>query len=139
MRDNARIHHTTAFQARLAAWEYQNVCFFWLPTYCPLQQNRIALAQGQIRGNSGRKPTPISKSSWPPFGTSWTAKASNTPSNLRRDTLYANDVFYYAQFQGNLAGTTINRERAAYTLTANSSFTMPNGWSADLNERYESR
>lgn len=115
------------------------MCFFWLPTYCPLQQNRIALAQGQIRGNSGRKPTPISKSSWPPFGTSWTAKASNTPSNLRRDTLYANDVFYYAQFQGNLAGTILNRERATYTLTANSSFTMPNGLSADLNGLYESR
>ena len=58
---------------------------------------------------------------------------------LRRDTLHANDVFYYAQFQGNLAGTILNRERATYTLTANSSFTMPNGWSADLNGLYESR
>ena len=38
-----------------------------------------------------------------------------------------------------MAGTILNRERATYTLTANSSFTMPNGLSADLNERYESR
>ena len=54
-------------------------------------------------------------------------------------TLYANGVFYYAQFQGDLAGTALNRGRAACTLTANSSFTMPHGWSADLNGLYESR
>ena len=47
--------------------------------------------------------------------------------------------FYYAQFQGNLAGIILNRGRAVYTLTDNSSFTIPNGWAADLNELYESR
>lgn len=54
-------------------------------------------------------------------------------------TLYANGVFYYNQYQGNLAGTALNRGQLACTLTANSSFTLPNGWSADLNGLYESR
>ncbi|MBD2767953.1 TonB-dependent receptor [Hymenobacter sp. BT664] len=54
-------------------------------------------------------------------------------------TLYANGVFYYSQYVGNLVGTNLNRGRAACNLTANSSFTLPNGWSADLNGLYESR
>jgi len=33
--DNAKIHHTAAFQARLAAWEDQDVYVFYLPTYSP--------------------------------------------------------------------------------------------------------
>ncbi len=54
-------------------------------------------------------------------------------------TLYANGVFYYTRFEGNLAGTALDRGQAAFNLTANSSFTMPKGWSADLNGLYESR
>ena len=54
-------------------------------------------------------------------------------------TLYANGVFYYARFIGTLSGTGLDRGQAACTLTANSSFTMPHGWSADLNGLYESR
>ncbi|WP_188560279.1 outer membrane beta-barrel protein [Hymenobacter frigidus] len=54
-------------------------------------------------------------------------------------TLYANGVFYYTRFRGNLAGTALDRGRAACTLSANSGFTMPHGWSADINALYESR
>ena len=54
-------------------------------------------------------------------------------------TLYANGVFYYARFEGELAGTVLNNGRPACTLTANSSFTLPHGWSADLNGVYQSR
>ena len=54
-------------------------------------------------------------------------------------TLYANGVFYYTRFRGTLAGTALDRGRAACTLSANSSFTMPHGWSADVNALYESR
>lgn len=53
--------------------------------------------------------------------------------------LYANGVFYYNQFVGTLAGTALDRGQAACTLTANSSFTLPNGWAADVNGLYESR
>jgi hypothetical protein len=54
-------------------------------------------------------------------------------------TLYANGVFYYSRFLGTLKATTLNRDQAAFNLTVNNSFTMPNGWSADLNGIYESR
>ncbi|HEX8348371.1 MAG TPA: outer membrane beta-barrel protein, partial [Hymenobacter sp.] len=53
--------------------------------------------------------------------------------------LYANGVFYYNQYVGNLAGTALNRSRVAYNLTANSSFTLPHGWLVDVNGLYESR
>ena len=76
VRDNARILHAITFQAQLAAWEDQNAYLFWLSTYCPPQQNQVALAQGQIRSKSGRKPTTISKLSWSPFGTFWTEQAT---------------------------------------------------------------
>ncbi len=33
--DNAKIHHAAAFQARLAAWEEQDVSIFYLPAYSP--------------------------------------------------------------------------------------------------------
>ena len=33
--DNARIHHTAAFRARLEAWQAQDVYVFYLPTYSP--------------------------------------------------------------------------------------------------------
>lgn len=54
-------------------------------------------------------------------------------------TLYANGVFYYSRFLGTLEATTLNRDQAAFNLTVNNSFTMPNGWSADINGIYESR
>ena len=53
-------------------------------------------------------------------------------------SLYANGVFYYARYQGSLANTTLDRGRAACTLTLNGSFTLPNGWSADISSLYES-
>ena len=54
-------------------------------------------------------------------------------------TLYANGVLFYNHFLGNLAGTALDRGRVACTLTANSSFTLPNGWAADVNGLYQSR
>jgi len=54
-------------------------------------------------------------------------------------TLYASGVFYYARYVGELAGTALDRGRVACTLTANSSFTLPGGWSADVNGLYQSR
>ena len=54
-------------------------------------------------------------------------------------TLYGNGVFYYSRFRGSLTGTALDRGRAACTLSANSSFTLPHGWSADVNALYESR
>ncbi|AWM32194.1 IS630 family transposase [Hymenobacter nivis] len=33
--DNARLHHTAAFQARLQDWEDRDVHIFYLPTYSP--------------------------------------------------------------------------------------------------------
>ncbi|OGX88936.1 hypothetical protein BEN48_07950 [Hymenobacter glacialis] len=54
-------------------------------------------------------------------------------------TLYANGFFYYNRYQGQLSNTRLNRGQVACNLTANNSFTLPNGWSADLNAFYESR
>ena len=54
-------------------------------------------------------------------------------------TLYANGTFYYARYVGYLAGTALDRGQLACTLTANNSFTMPGGWSVDVNGLYESR
>ena len=53
-------------------------------------------------------------------------------------SLYANGVFYYARYQGSLASTSLDRGRAACTLTLNGSFTLPHGWSADASGLYES-
>ena len=54
-------------------------------------------------------------------------------------TLYANGLFYYNHFVGTLAGTSLNRGRIACNLNFNNSLTLPQGWAADLNARYESR
>jgi hypothetical protein len=54
-------------------------------------------------------------------------------------TLYANALVYYNNYQGTLSGTVINRGRLACNLTANSSFTLPHGWTADVTSLYESR
>jgi ferric enterobactin receptor len=54
-------------------------------------------------------------------------------------TLYANALVYYNRYVGELNGTGLDRSRVACNLTANSSFTLPKGWSAELNGFYESR
>jgi len=54
-------------------------------------------------------------------------------------TLYANGLAYYNRFVGTVNGTTTDRGRVAFNLTANSSFTLPGGWTAELNGLYESR
>ncbi|GAA4499105.1 outer membrane beta-barrel family protein [Hymenobacter ginsengisoli] len=54
-------------------------------------------------------------------------------------TLYANALVYYNRYVGELNGTALDRGRVACNLTANSSFTLPHGWSAELNGFYESR
>jgi len=54
-------------------------------------------------------------------------------------TLYANAFIYYNRYVGELAGTDLDRGRVACNLTANNSFTLPKGWSAELNGFYESR
>ncbi|WP_052732228.1 TonB-dependent receptor [Hymenobacter terrenus] len=54
-------------------------------------------------------------------------------------TLYANGIFYYNRFKGYLASTNLDRGQSACNLTANNSFTLPRGWSAELNGLYESR
>jgi ferric enterobactin receptor len=54
-------------------------------------------------------------------------------------TLYANALLYYNHFVGTLNGTDLNRGQFACNLTANSSFTLPAGWTAELNGFYESQ
>jgi ferric enterobactin receptor len=54
-------------------------------------------------------------------------------------TLYANALLYYNHFTGTLNGTDLNRGQLACNLTANSSFTLPAGWAAELNGFFESR
>ncbi|RYY15727.1 MAG: TonB-dependent receptor, partial [Cytophagaceae bacterium] len=54
-------------------------------------------------------------------------------------TLYANALAYYDHYQGTLDGTELDRGRFSYNLTANNSFVLPHGWSAELNGLYESR
>jgi ferric enterobactin receptor len=53
-------------------------------------------------------------------------------------TLYATTIFYYNHFVGMLNGTDLRRGQLACNLTANNSFTLPGGWSAELNGLYES-
>ncbi len=52
--------------------------------------------------------------------------------------IYNNAVFFYIHYQGSLAGTSLNRGQGAYTLSSNSTFTMGNGWTAELNGNYNS-
>jgi ferric enterobactin receptor len=54
-------------------------------------------------------------------------------------TLYANVLAYYDQYQGNLNGTSLDRGQLSCNLTANNSFVLPHGWTAELNGLYESR
>ncbi len=53
-------------------------------------------------------------------------------------TLYSTSMLYYNYFVGMLNGTDLRRGQLACNLTANSSFTLPGGWSAELNGLYES-
>jgi len=52
--------------------------------------------------------------------------------------IYNNAVFYYSNFVGNLAGTALNRGRAAFNLSSNHTFTFGNGWSGELNGTFQS-
>lgn len=52
-------------------------------------------------------------------------------------TVHTTGVFYYNQFVGSLAGTSLDAGRATFNLTSNSTFTLGNGWSAELNARYQ--
>lgn len=54
-------------------------------------------------------------------------------------TLYANGLLYYNRYVGNLDNTFLDRGQLAGNLTLNNSFTLPRGWSADVNGVYESR
>ncbi|UOG76276.1 TonB-dependent receptor [Hymenobacter tibetensis] len=53
--------------------------------------------------------------------------------------IYNNAVFFYIHYQGSLAGTSLNRGQSAFNISSNSTFTMGNGWSAELNANYNSR
>ncbi|HEX9955707.1 MAG TPA: outer membrane beta-barrel family protein, partial [Fibrella sp.] len=52
--------------------------------------------------------------------------------------IYNNAVFYYNNFVGNLAGTALNRGRAAFNLSSNHTFTFGKGWSGELNGSFQS-
>ena len=54
-------------------------------------------------------------------------------------TVYANGLLYYNRYVGNLENTFLDRGQVAGNLTLNNSFTLPHGWSADVNGTYESR
>ena len=54
-------------------------------------------------------------------------------------SLYANVLVYYNKYQGTIDATTTDRGLLSCNLTANSSFVLPHGWSAELNGFYESR
>ena len=54
-------------------------------------------------------------------------------------SLYANGVLFYTRFMSDLNGTALNSGQVTAILTANSSFTMPHGWSADVNGFFESQ
>ncbi|MDQ2792808.1 MAG: TonB-dependent receptor, partial [Bacteroidota bacterium] len=53
-------------------------------------------------------------------------------------TLYANGVFYYARFRGSLAGTTLDQGLPSCQLSANNTFSLPHGWSAELTGTFQS-
>ncbi|MBC3541771.1 outer membrane beta-barrel protein [Rufibacter sediminis] len=46
---------------------------------------------------------------------------------------------YYGLYQGNLANTNLRNGRPTLNLNSNNSFTLPNGWSAELIGVYQSR
>ncbi|MBC6990517.1 TonB-dependent receptor [Hymenobacter sp. BT491] len=54
-------------------------------------------------------------------------------------SVYNNGVFYYSRFVGHLAGTALDKGRPAFNLSSTSTLTFGQGWSAELNGRYQSR
>jgi outer membrane receptor protein involved in Fe transport len=52
--------------------------------------------------------------------------------------VYNNAVFYYARYEGTLAGTALNRGQGAFQVSSNSTFTFGKGWGAELNANYYS-
>ena len=53
-------------------------------------------------------------------------------------TLYANGVFYYARFRGQLAGTALDQSQPSCLLSVSNTFSLPGGWSAELSGNYQS-
>ena len=53
-------------------------------------------------------------------------------------TLYANGVFYYSRFRGSLAGTALDQGQPSCQLSANNTFSLPQGWSAELTGTFQS-
>ncbi|MGI4834072.1 MAG: outer membrane beta-barrel protein [Janthinobacterium lividum] len=54
-------------------------------------------------------------------------------------SLYANVLGYYNRYTGTVASTPLDRGGFGAELTANNSFVLPKGWSADVSGTYESR
>lgn len=54
-------------------------------------------------------------------------------------TMDNNLVAYYQQFVGNLAGTSLNTGIPAYSINTANTFTLGNGWTADVTGNYRSR
>ncbi|HEX8326710.1 MAG TPA: TonB-dependent receptor [Hymenobacter sp.] len=52
---------------------------------------------------------------------------------------YNNAVLYYSRFNGEVAGTNLDRGGVTLNLTSNHTFTFGKGWSAELNGSYQSR
>ncbi|GAA4456739.1 outer membrane beta-barrel family protein [Nibrella saemangeumensis] len=50
-----------------------------------------------------------------------------------------NVVGYYGHFIGDLAGTSINKGLPAFNINSSNTFTLGNGWGADLTAMYQSR
>ncbi len=51
---------------------------------------------------------------------------------------YGDAVLYYARFAGTLAGSAPRNNRPALTLSAHNTFTLPQGWSAELSGNFQS-
>ncbi|WP_400191096.1 TonB-dependent receptor [Hymenobacter sp. B81] len=53
--------------------------------------------------------------------------------------IYNNVVVYYRHFYGTVAGTYLNNGRAAFSLSSNGTYAFGQGWTVELNARYQSR
>ncbi|SNC64090.1 Outer membrane receptor proteins, mostly Fe transport [Hymenobacter gelipurpurascens] len=54
-------------------------------------------------------------------------------------SIYNNAVLYYSRFEGNLAGTSLNRGRTAFNLSSNTTYKFGKDWTVELNGSYQSR
>ncbi|RAK66212.1 TonB-dependent receptor [Hymenobacter edaphi] len=52
--------------------------------------------------------------------------------------VYNNAVFFYVRYQGELAGTALNRGQGAFNASSNHTFAFGPGWGAELNASYYS-